>query len=67
MKAVRKIDSDGSKSIYLTFDDGPSLDSTQKVLEVLSDLKIKTTFFVVAKKAEAAKVLLKEREAFSFL
>ena len=33
--------------IYLTFDDGPSLDITPKVLDVLKEENIKATFFIL--------------------
>ena len=33
--------------IYLTFDDGPSLDVTPKVLDILRDENIKATFFIL--------------------
>lgn len=36
-----------SKSMYLTFDDGPSAESTDKVLDVLKEKNVKATFFVI--------------------
>ena len=33
--------------IYLTFDDGPSLDITPKVLDILKEEEIKATFFIL--------------------
>lgn len=42
------------KTIYLTFDDGPS-DRTDEVLEILERQNVKATFFVVGKSDEAAK------------
>jgi peptidoglycan/xylan/chitin deacetylase (PgdA/CDA1 family) len=38
--------------IYLTFDDGPSTVSTQRILEILDDYGIKATFFVLGYQAE---------------
>lgn len=35
------------KTMYLTFDDGPSAENTAAVLDVLKDRNIKATFFVV--------------------
>ena len=35
------------KKIYLTFDDGPVPEVTEYILDVLSDLDIKATFFCV--------------------
>jgi peptidoglycan/xylan/chitin deacetylase (PgdA/CDA1 family) len=37
--------SNGKKTIYLTFDDGPS-ENTQKVLDILDQYGVKATFFV---------------------
>ena len=34
-------------TIYLTFDDGPSLDITPKILDLLKKHNIKATFFVI--------------------
>lgn len=38
---------DPSKVIYLTFDDGPHKENTEKVLAILREYKIKATFFTV--------------------
>lgn len=38
---------DGEKVVFLTFDDGPSLDNTPKVLETLRHYGVKATFFVL--------------------
>ena len=35
-------------TIYLTFDDGPSLDTTPKILDILKQENIKATFFVTS-------------------
>ncbi len=35
------------KTMYLTFDDGPSVENTQRVLDILRDRDIKATFFLV--------------------
>ena len=37
------------KIAYLTFDDGPTLKSTPKILDILSEENVKATFFVVGK------------------
>lgn len=37
------------KIAYLTFDDGPTLKATSKVLDILKDEDVKATFFVVGK------------------
>lgn len=35
------------KTMYLTFDDGPSVENTRKVLDILRERNIKATFFLV--------------------
>ena len=37
------------KTAYLTFDDGPSKESTYAILDILAEYNIKATFFVVGK------------------
>ena len=48
------------KEVFLTFDDGPSVNNTQKILKILNDNNIKATFFVVGIKAEENPTALKE-------
>jgi len=43
---------DDRKTLYLTFDDGPSKVNTPKVLDILKERNIKATFFVVGASAE---------------
>lgn len=40
------------KTMYLTFDDGPSEENTTAVLDILKDRGIKATFFLVGKNVE---------------
>lgn len=40
------------KSVFLTFDDGPSRKNTPKILQILKNNNVKGTFFVVGKNAE---------------
>lgn len=47
------------KTVYLTFDDGPS-QRTLEILDVLDHYHIKATFFVVGKADETSKNILKE-------
>lgn len=49
------------KTVYLTFDDGPSDRVTPKILDVLKKENVKATFFIVGSAAESRKYLL-ERE-----
>lgn len=48
------------KFIALTFDDGPSPESTDQVLNILSEAAIKATFFVVGKNVRKYPALLKK-------
>jgi len=45
-KAVWRIN-DGTKTVYLTFDDGPCPETTPQVLDILDDYGVKATFFCV--------------------
>lgn len=47
------------KKVALTFDDGPDSDTTVQVLDVLKEHDVKATFFVIGKRAEADKEVLK--------
>lgn len=59
-----KIKSDGKKIAFLTFDDGPSLEVTPKILKTLNEHSIKATFFIVGnqldKHPESRKLLMDE-------
>ncbi|MCI1944829.1 polysaccharide deacetylase family protein [Clostridium luticellarii] len=48
-----------SRIIYLTFDDGPSSEVTNKILDVLKDKNVKATFFVIGSKVEGREKILK--------
>lgn len=48
LKAKEKQEEENAKGvIYLTFDDGPSSDTTPKILDILEEKDVKATFFVV--------------------
>ncbi len=47
------------KTVYLTFDDGPSDRVTPKILDVLKEENVKATFFIVGVNAETRKYLIK--------
>jgi peptidoglycan/xylan/chitin deacetylase (PgdA/CDA1 family) len=53
---------DGKKVAYLTFDDGPSPNTT-KILEILDKNNIKATFFLIGKNAEQNPELVKKEIA----
>lgn len=48
-----------SKVIYLTFDDGPSYITTDKILQILKDKNVKATFFIVGSKIKGREEILK--------
>lgn len=51
------------KKVALTFDDGPSLECTEYLLEGLAEREVKATFFLIGKKAEEyPKLVRKIRE-----
>ncbi len=47
------------KTVYLTFDDGPSDTVTVPVLDTLKEENVKATFFVVGERARSRKEILK--------
>lgn len=49
-------------AISFTFDDGPDVEMTPKILDLLEWEKIKATFFVIGKKAEANKNVLEQMD-----
>ena len=48
------------KVAYLTFDDGPTVAVTPKILEILEEEDIKATFFVLGKSVEAHPEIVKQ-------
>ena len=57
-----KLDGTGEKTVYLTFDDGPS-DNTPRVLEVLERYGINATFFVTGHEPDKAHYIKDAYEA----
>lgn len=55
------------KTMYLTFDDGPSAENTNKVLDILKEKNVKATFFLIGenveKRPEVAKRIVEEGHA----
>src|ERR1700738_1263923 len=51
------------REIVLTFDDGPSAQTTPKVLDALAKECVKATFFLVGRNAEASPALVKREIA----
>jgi peptidoglycan/xylan/chitin deacetylase (PgdA/CDA1 family) len=60
---ITSINKGKSKSISLTFDDGPDPEYTPKILDILQKYNLKATFFVIGKKAELYPELLKRMDA----
>lgn len=48
------------KVAYLTFDDGPTISTTPKVLEILKEEDVKATFFVIGKYVEKHPEIVKQ-------
>jgi peptidoglycan-N-acetylglucosamine deacetylase len=48
----------GSKTVWLTFDDGPHPNNTDRILRKLEAFNIKATFFVVGQNARSSKRLV---------
>lgn len=48
------------KEVFLTFDDGPCINNTRKILSILKDNNVKASFFIVGIKANENPQILKE-------
>jgi peptidoglycan/xylan/chitin deacetylase (PgdA/CDA1 family) len=48
------------KKVYLTFDDGPSINNTRNIITILNDNNVKASFFIVGNKAEEYPDIVKE-------
>lgn len=48
---------DTRRKVYLTFDDGPGV-NTNEILDILAEYDVKATFFVVGKEDEASKLAI---------
>ncbi|MBP1312627.1 peptidoglycan/xylan/chitin deacetylase (PgdA/CDA1 family) [Paenibacillus sp. 1182] len=59
MQGQRPEGIDGKKVVYLSFDDGPSVTVTPKILDILKKESVKATFFVVGKAVEENEVTKK--------
>lgn len=57
---IWRIKSMKEKTIYLTFDDGPSKDTTLKILEILDKYNVKATFFCLGDNVEKYPELYKK-------
>ena len=59
LKGIRRVKNVG-KVVYITFDDGPSQDGTEQILEILDRYSVKATFFCCGKNADDHPDLLKK-------
>ncbi|MFW6134443.1 MAG: polysaccharide deacetylase family protein [Elusimicrobiota bacterium] len=57
---VSEINSKTKKTVILSFDDGPHVQTTKRILEILNENKVKATFFLVGKMIEKNPLLVKE-------
>jgi peptidoglycan-N-acetylglucosamine deacetylase len=57
--ASSNLNSVEKKTVYLTFDDGPSYIITPKILDILKENNVKATFFVVGSQINDRKEILK--------
>lgn len=59
-----KYSKDKDKMVFLTFDDGPNIETTENILNTLKDKEVKATFFVLGnsiEKSDKVKELLKRQ------
>lgn len=58
LKGIRRVKGVG-KVVYITFDDGPTNDGTEQILEILDRYSVKATFFCCGKNADEHPEFLK--------
>lgn len=59
-EAVWRVQAQGKKTAYLTFDDGPVPEATPEILSILEKYGVKATFFMVGDNARRYPELFKE-------
>ena len=57
-----RLETDGQKKVYLTFDDGPS-ENTERILDILAKSDVKATFFVTGHSPDKFGLIKKEWDA----
>lgn len=57
---IKNLTKEEEKVAYLTFDDGPTISTTPKVLDILKEEDIKATFFVIGKYVEKHPEIVKQ-------
>ncbi|WP_206459876.1 polysaccharide deacetylase family protein [Anaerovorax sp. IOR16] len=58
IKRVIEYKTEMPKTVYLTFDDGPSI-NTEKILDILKELQVHATFFVIYKNDAKSRAIYK--------
>ena len=56
---IQNLTNQKEKIAYLTFDDGPTLKSTSKILDILNEENVKASFFVIGKHVKEHPELVK--------
>src|SRR5689334_1642753 len=54
---------DGPPQVALTFDDGPTEGSTERILDVLGELDVRATFFVIGRNVQRWPGLVERMDA----
>lgn len=57
---INYIEENGKSVIYLTFDDGPSVDITPKILDILKEENVPATFFILNYDSKKENILKRE-------
>ena len=55
-----QLENSKEKVAYLTFDDGPTIKATPKILDILKDKNVKATFFVLGKNVKSHPEIVKK-------
>ena len=59
LETQEKPNEEGTKKVYLTFDDGPIPKITEEILDILEKEEVRATFFVVGKEIHGREKILK--------
>lgn len=59
MEQIANVNKNDEKVAFLTFDDGPTLSTTPKVLDILKEENVKASFFVIGKYVDKHPEILK--------
>ncbi|WP_252231685.1 polysaccharide deacetylase family protein [Clostridium sp. ZBS15] len=62
---VNALDQTSRKIVYLTFDDGPSPNNTENILQILNENNVRATFCVVGSNALRYKEILKQLNEYN--